>query len=273
MYPEISLPAFVEGFRLQVSALSLLGFGLLLGLKHAVEADHVAAVSTIVSERRSLLSASLVGGWWGLGHTISLLAAGVGVIWLRLHITAETARALELAVASMLVWLGAVALRKLLAGGRLHFHFHRHGRRWHAHPHLHDAPLGNKDSGPMAAHVTGGHAAGGHATEGAQTEETHHGLRLGARPLAIGMLHGLAGSAALMLLILSNISSPLLSFVYIAAFGLGSIGGMMLMSALVGLPAHLSTRYGRPAGQFVRGAAGLFSLGIGLFMMYEICLT
>lgn len=253
VHPEFSLLAVQKPFGIEVSALSLLSFGLLLGLKHAVEADHVAAVSTIVSERRGngIVSASLVGGWWGVGHTISLLAAGVAVIWLRFHITEGAAQALELVVAFMLVMLGANALRKLLTGSRIHLHLHRHGERWHAHPHMHD----------------------GHARHAAHDAETHHGLRLGARPLAIGMVHGLAGSAALMLLVLSNISSPLLGLLYIGLFGTGSIGGMMLMSVLISLPAHLTTRYGTRAGAVLRGAAGLFSLGIGLFMVYEICLT
>jgi MFS family permease len=228
-----------------VSTASVLVLGLVFGLKHAVEADHLAAVSTIVSERKSLLSSSLVGGLWGIGHTISLLIAGVVVILLHIEIGERLALALEFGVALMLITLGANAIRKLARGGRMHFHTHRHGERVHVHPHLHE-----------------------HAAE--ENPATHHGLRLGVRPLIVGMVHGLAGSAALMLLVLSTLPSPLVGMAYIAVFGLGSIGGMMLMSALVSLPLRLTADRFIRANLTVRGLAGLFSLGFGLFMVYQI---
>jgi nickel/cobalt exporter len=228
-----------------LSVASILGLGLILGLKHALEADHLAAVATIVSERKSWLSSSLVGGLWGVGHTISLLIAGAAVILLHLQISERLALWLEFGVALMLVGLGAQALYKLTRGGRLHLHVHHHGGHTHVHPHLHHGSL---ESDPR----------------------THHGFRLGARPLIVGMVHGLAGSAALMLLVLSTIPSPVIGFVYIAVFGLGSIGGMMLMSSLVGLPVHLTAARFTRAHLAVRGLAGLFSLGFGLFMVYEI---
>lgn len=228
-----------------VSSVSLLAFGFVLGLKHATEADHLAAVSTIVSERKSMLSSSLVGGLWGLGHTISLLVAGIAVLLLHLHIGERTAMALEFCVALMLIALGANALRKISRGGKLHLHTHTHGGHTHAHPHLHDA-----------APETEAH--------------THHGFKLGARPLLIGMVHGLAGSAALMLLVLTAISSPLVGLAYIAIFGAGSIGGMMLMSALVSLPMYLTAKRFLRANLAIRGLAGIFSLCFGLFMVYRI---
>jgi sulfite exporter TauE/SafE len=216
-----------------------------LGVRHAVEADHLAAVSAIVSERRGVLNSSLVGGLWGVGHTLSLLAAGVAVILLGVRIGERAALALEFSVGLMLVALGANSLRKLARGGRVHLHAHRHGARAHVHPHVHDGP---PESAP----------------------HTHHGLRLDARPLAVGMMHGLAGSAALMLLVLSAVQSPLAGLLYIAVFGVGSIGGMMLMSALVSLPLRLtSARFDR-ANLLVRGAAGVFSLSFGLLVIYQI---
>lgn len=224
---------------------SVLAFGFVLGLKHAVEADHLAAVSTIVSERKSILSSSLIGGLWGVGHTISLFIVGLAVILFKFEISAATAQALEFCVGLMLVALGANALRKLKQGGHLHLHVHRHGARKHVHPHIHD----------------GAPEADSH---------THHGLRFGARPLLIGMIHGLAGSASLMLLALSTISSPLVELVFIVIFGVGSIGGMMLMSALVGLPVYLTATRFKRAHLAVHGLAGLFSLSFGLFMLYEI---
>ncbi|GAC1396790.1 MAG: hypothetical protein NVSMB56_11790 [Pyrinomonadaceae bacterium] len=233
-----------------VSTASVLVFGLLFGLKHAVEADHLAAVSTIVSERKSIISSSLVGGLWGIGHTISLLVAGIVVIVLHVEISARLALTLEFCVALMLIALGVNALRKLARGGTLHLHRHQHFGRAHLHPHLHD--VASEDIAPETA------------------ADTHHGYRIGARPLLIGIVHGLAGSAALMLLILSTIKSQLVGMTYIAVFGIGSIGGMMLMSALVGLPVHLTATRFAGGTRVLRGLAGAFSLCFGLFMTYEI---
>src|SRR5919199_1932932 len=117
--------------------ISVLGLGFVLGLKHALEPDHVVAVSTIVSEHRSLRKSSLVGTFWGLGHTASLLAAAVAVIVLKLRVPALLAPWLEFAVALMLVLLGARALGRALRGWRLHAHMHTHDGRRHVHLHLH----------------------------------------------------------------------------------------------------------------------------------------
>ena len=234
-----------------VSIVSVLVFGLLFGLKHAVEADHLAAVSTIVSERKSILSSSLVGGLWGIGHTISLLVAGIVVIVLHIEIGERLALALEFGVALMLIALGINALRKLMRGGTLHLHPHRHFGLAHLHPHLHEVAPENSVS------------------EIAEND-THHELRIGTRPLLVGIVHGLAGSAALMLLVLSTIKSQLVGMAYIGVFGIGSIGGMMLMSALVGLPVHLTANRFASGTRVLQGLAGAFSLCFGLFMTYEI---
>lgn len=225
-----------------LSTASLLGLGLVFGLKHALEADHVAAVSTIVSEHRSVWSSSVVGALWGIGHTLSLLVAGVAVIVLHVEISDRVAMALELGVAVMLIVLGANALRRLWRGGRLHVHAHRHGRRPHLHPHLHDGAA----------------------------EEPHHHHRIGVRPLLIGMVHGLAGSAALMLLVLSSIPSPRIGFAYIIIFGMGSIGGMLGVSALMSLPIQLAAQRFSSAHATVRAVAALFSFAFGVAMAYQI---
>lgn len=228
-----------------LSAAPVLAFGFVMGLKHAVEADHLAAVSAIVSERKSLWVSTLVGGLWGIGHTIALIVAGVAVIMFHFEIGERTERALEFTVGLMLVALGVNALRKLARGGHLHLHVHKHGGREHIHPHVHNnAPEPNP--------------------------HTHHGLRLGPRPLLVGMVHGLAGSAALTLLVLSTISSPVVGLLYLVVFGVGSAGGMMLMSALFGLPVYLTAARFTRAHLAVRGLAGLFSLSLGLFTIYEI---
>ncbi len=224
---------------------SLLAFGFVLGLKHAVDADHLAAVSTIASERQSLLSSSLVGALWGVGHTLALLAAGGAVIFLHLQISERTTQVLEFSVGIMLVGLGVNALLKLARGGHLHVHVHEHGGHQHAHPHIHQK-------------------------EQREAAHTHHGVGFGARPLLIGIVHGLAGSAALMLLVLTTISSPGVALLYIIVFGIGSIGGMMVMSTLFALPARFAARRFARANLALRGLAGLFSLSFGLFMVYQI---
>jgi sulfite exporter TauE/SafE len=232
------------------SSIAILFFGFLLGLKHAVEADHLAAVSTIVTERKSLLSSALVGGVWGLGHTISLFAAGVFVLLLDFQISERAETVLEFCVGVMLILLGLNALRKILRGGTLHFHTHAHGGRAHIHPHTHE-----------------------HSPETAEEKQeephTHHGFSLSPRPLIIGLVHGLAGSAGLMLLILPTIESRAVGLLYIVIFGVGSIAGMMLMSLLVSLPLHLTALRFARVNVLLRCLAGLLSVGLGLWIVYE----
>lgn len=230
---------------MSISVFSLLGLGFVLGLKHALDADHLAAVSTMVTEKRTLLGSSLIGAWWGIGHTLSLMIAGSLVIVLHLEIGTRTGKALEFCVGLMLIVLGVNALRKLALGGTVHMHAHEHDGYWHVHPHFHenrthDAP------------------------------HTHHGLKIGARPLLVGMVHGMAGSAALTLLVLATIPSPVIGFVYMMIFGAGSIGGMIIMSTVFALPSRLAAkRFGKMNFAF-RGLAGIFSLGLGVFTIYDI---
>ncbi len=225
------------------SAAGILLLGLVIGLQHAMDADHLAAVSAIVSERKNLFSSMLIGGVWGVGHTASLLLAGIGVILLRIRIE-KYEKPLEFCVALMLIGLGANVLYKLTRGGKIHLHGHAHGARTHFHPHVHGT--------------------------GHEPEQSHHGLRLNLRPLIIGMIHGLAGSAALMLAVLAKIKSVPLQFAYIAIFGIGSIGGMMVMSLILSLPIRLTADHFTRTNWAMRALAGVFSLGFGLFMAYEI---
>jgi sulfite exporter TauE/SafE len=231
-----------------LSAAAILGGGFMLGLKHATDADHLAAVSTIVSERKSILSSMFIGGVWGLGHTISLLAAGVFVLLLDFQISEQNERMLEFFVGIMLVLLGLNVLRKIVQGGTLHTHAHEHGERKHVHPHVHES--GVKDE-----------------------PHQHHGFSFSPRALIIGMVHGLAGSAALMLAIIPTIDSRPLGLLYLAVFGIGSIGGMMLMSLLVGLPyALMALRFNR-FNLLLQSIAGLFSIGLGFLIIYEKAIT
>ena len=223
----------------QLSTFSVLVIGFVLGLQHATEADHLAAVSTIVSEKKNLFTASLVGGLWGIGHTISLFAVGLLVILLKFQISESVEAKLEACVGAMLVLLGLNALRKLFRASKVHVHSHEHDGHKHVHFHTH-----GKDS-----------------------ERSHH--RLSPRSIVIGMVHGLAGSAALMLLVVPTISSPAIALLYIIIFGIGSIGGMMAMSFLIGLPFHFTAGRFDVLNRGIRMIAGIFSLGLGFSIIYE----
>ena len=222
------------------SATTLLGLGLVFGLKHALDVDHLAAVATIASEKRTVLQSGIVGAVWGLGHTLALLVVGCGVLLLRVQISDRVAAGLELAVAAMLVYLGIRTLALLASGGRLHVHAHEHDGMVHVHPHLHTA------------------------------EENVHEHARHQRPFAIGVVHGLAGSAALMLLVVASTPSPWVGLVYILAFGVGSIGGMIAMSALVSVPAVFSAERFSGMNTAVRGAAATLSIVVGLVLGYQI---
>ena len=211
-----------------VSLDSLVALGFVLGLRHAIEADHLAAISTIATERRSLLSSLLVGASWGLGHTLALLLAGVGVLLLRYQMTDRIAHALEMCVGMMLVLLGANVLRSLA---------HRAASRHHDHA-----------------------AAASHP---------HSATWLAARPLLVGMVHGLAGSGPLLLLTLAVVSSPWAAFFYIAVFGVGSMMGMAIMSVLLSVPAHLTVEHFARTHLALRGLSGLFSVALGLIIVYD----
>jgi ABC-type nickel/cobalt efflux system permease component RcnA len=226
------------------TALGLLAFGFVLGLRHALDVDHLAAVSTMVTQRRSLWSSSLVGVVWGLGHTAALLAMAVLVIGLHAEIPARLARGLELAVAVMLIGLGLNLLWTLRRGGTLHVHRHEHGGRPHVHLHVH-AP-----ADADAAH--------------------HHPVRAGRRPFVVGLVHGLAGSAALMLAVLATIPSPALALAYVATFGCGSIGGMVAMSALLGMPLALAAERFARAETAIRFCAAVGSVSVGVLLAWKI---
>jgi ABC-type nickel/cobalt efflux system permease component RcnA len=204
-------------FSLGNGALAVLGLGLFLGLKHATDADHVVAVTTFVSQERSVFRSCWIGACWGLGHTLSLAVAGLIVIGLKVGISEWLAARLEFGVAIMLVVLGARVLFQT-----------------------------------------------------ARRRPVQRAYERGLRPLVVGAIHGAAGSAALMLLVLSTIRSPLQGFLYIAIFGFGSMLGMLVISLLLALPIHwIRARVG---GSFrsVEVMAGVFSCAFGLFLGVQI---
>jgi ABC-type nickel/cobalt efflux system permease component RcnA len=221
--------------------LALLGFAFVLGLRHALDVDHLAAVSTLVGRGRGLWRSALLGAAWGLGHTASLLTVAVGVVALHTEIPPVLAQGLELAVAAMLVALGVRLLATVLRGGALHAHVHTHGRGPHAHPHLHTGTRDDHD------HVPGGR-----------------------RSFVVGLVHGLAGSASLMLSVAASIPSPALALTYVAVFGAGSIGGMMAMSTLMGVPSLVTAARFRSADRWLCAGAAIASVLVGLNLAWEI---
>ncbi|MEO8435210.1 MAG: sulfite exporter TauE/SafE family protein [Pyrinomonadaceae bacterium] len=232
-----------------VGAFAVLGLGLVFGLKHATEVDHVVAVSTIVSEHRNLWRAAVVGGLWGAGHTASLVVVGVFVLTLRVAIPASVAGWLEFGVALMIIALGVNAFTRALRGRvDAHLHRHQHAGVEHAHVHFHEHQA--NEAGEAGAH-------------------THAITRVGLKPFVVGAMHGLAGSAALTLLVLAQINSLVLGLLYLFVFGFGSIIGMMLMSGLVGLPFALGSRRAGGLSYSLQLIVGALSVAFGLWYAYS----
>jgi len=232
-------------------AVGVLGLGLVYGLKHATEVDHIVAVSTIVSEHRKLSHAAWVGGLWGAGHTISLAFAGGLVLGMRVVIPELLAGLLEFSVALMIILLGFSATAKAF-GRRGDFHLHEHTHDEVAHVHLHFHEPSTRHAGPVKSH-------------------SHAIRQVGFKPVLVGAVHGLAGSAALTLLVLTQIRSMTLGLLYLGMFGLGSMAGMLLMSGVVGLPFVLSARRLTRVHYDLQMAAGALSVAFGLWYAYAIC--
>lgn len=207
--------------------------GVVSGLRHALEPDHLAAVSTLVTEQRFRGRGALLGAYWGLGHTLALLAVGGGLGALQLSMPARLADLFELGVAVMLVGLGTRALRLALQQG------HRGPETLHRH-------------GPLA-----------HRHAGATPHVHVLTFTLALRPLCVGLLHGLAGSGALTALVLATLPSTAARVLYVALFGLGSILGMTLLSGAAGWPlVRLGSR--PQMARTLAGLSGALSAGLGV---------
>lgn len=224
----------------EMSVFAVLVAGFVIGLRHALDADHLSAVSAIVSDHKSLWSSSLVGGMWGVGHTISLFVIGALVIYLKIAISETTEAVLEAVVGVMLLVLGINVLRKLFSAEKLHAHEHVHAGHSHTHIHVHEA---------------------------GERPGAHHSFS--PRSVVVGMIHGLAGSAGLMLVILPTIESTTVAMAFILVFGIGSVGGMIVMSFMMGLPFHFTADRFAIVNKGIRLAAGLFSFGLGAMIVFE----
>ena len=194
--------------------LSIIFLGFLIGMQHAMEADHVAAVASLATNDRSIGETARQGAVWGLGHAMTLFLFGSIVLVMDAIVPAQFAQGLELAVGFMLVLLGLDVLRRLLRD-RVHFHLHRHGEIVHVHAHAHQP---------------------GQTHDADNSHQHQHPKTFPLRALFVGMTHGMAGSAALMILALDSVSSPAQGLVYIALFGVGSVLGMAILATAISLP-------------------------------------
>jgi hypothetical protein len=224
----------------------ILGLGFLLGMQHALEADHIAAVSSIAARRTHVGDIVKHGLTWGLGHTLTLFVFAGAAILLGRAIPEYVARPIETAVGIMLVGLGAHVLWRLWRD-RVHFHKHGHGDgtvHFHAHSH----------AGEIIPHARAPHA---HA----------HGFRW--RTLLVGLMHGMAGSAALLVLTVSQASSPAMGLGYVALFGVGSMIGMGALSTIIAVPLAVSARWLTRANHGLQGAVGIVTMAIGVTTIVE----
>jgi high-affinity nickel permease len=224
--------------------ISLLALAFLIGMQHATEADHVAAVASITGKPNSLRQMLRLGAVWGLGHTVTLFILAGSALVLGWSIPDLIASMLEGAVGVLLVGLGAHVLYRLWQD-RVHFHVHAHldGR-----PHFHAHSHRGETSGLDLRHNWTPHG---------------HEHRFSWRALFVGMMHGLAGSSALLMITVSQVKSVSLGLTYIAIFGLGSILGMALMSCVITIPLLQSAKKLTWLNHTLQGGLGVFTIVIG----------
>lgn len=229
-------------------SVSLLSLGFLLGMRHALETDHVAAVASLATGSRSMGDTIRQGAVWGAGHTLTLVVFGSLVLLLDTVIPEKLAQVLELMVGVMLIGLGIDVLRRQLRE-RIHFHVHRHADgQLHFHAHSHADELGHS-----AVH-----------------QHQHERGRFPLRALFVGMMHGMAGSAALILLTLQSVHSPLTGMVYIILFGVGSIAGMAALSAIIAMPLRYSATGRSWLHNGLQAMVGIITVCVGGVMVCNI---
>jgi ABC-type nickel/cobalt efflux system permease component RcnA len=250
-------------------AIALLG--LVLGMRHATDPDHVIAVTAILSREKRLAVAARIGIVWGLGHTLTVLIVGAAIIVFKIAIPARLGLAMEFAVAVVLILLGAGATASLMRGlvARMrrstepesllvHAHAHAHDEIVHIHPHVHLGARETADDAPHSDHRIP-----------ADRIPSFAARRPILRSFGVGLVHGLAGSAAIALLVLSAIPQPLWATLYLAIFCLGTIVGMGLITTAIATPFLLASRVSRLQDGLV-SCSGLLSFGFGLFLAYRI---
>jgi hypothetical protein len=252
-----------------ISLPSIIALGFFLGMRHATDPDHVIAVTTIAAHHRTIKDASLIGALWGVGHTLTIIAFGGAIVLLGCAIPARIGLSAEFSVALMLILLGIINLTGFLKWINGRFSSAQRGQiEPHSHSHIHADYLHLY----RRTHHPESHGRGRKDTP--LTWFGRHFERIGlyqfARPLAIGIVHGLAGSAAIALLVLTTIRDPRWAAVYLLVFGLGTIAGMMLITAAISLPVVLAGKASTHIGWGLRVSSGLISLGFGLFLVRQI---
>jgi hypothetical protein len=237
--------------------------GLLLGMRHATDPDHVIAVATIVSRERTMLRAMIVGILWGIGHTVTIVAVGSALVLFKYTIPPRMGLAMELAVAFMLILLGALNLSGLMD----------RAIEWLA--------IRGYIPGAHTHEISGRIVLHGHDEYGSDASRS---LRMPAwcrqlglfhviRPLAVGIVHGVAGSAAVTLLVLATITQPGWAMLYLALFGIGTIVGMLVITAALAVPFTCTlARYSRFNHSLVI-ASGVISVTFGVFLCYQAVVT
>lgn len=230
-----------------MSAFYILLAGFLIGLRHALDADHLAAIASLVTRSRSTGETIRTGLAWGIGHTVTLFVVCGLILALGVGIPDQVAGMLEFLVGLMLVGLGVDVLRRLIKE-RLHVHGHRHAQEnYHIHFHSHEPGTEHKDA----------------------THEHEHQSVLPRRALAIGLMHGLAGSAALLLIAVADQGSTLMALAYVALFGTGSMMGMGLLSFVIALPMMSAARAGNLAFKSLNSVIGIGTAALGLYLIYD----
>jgi high-affinity nickel-transport protein len=251
------------------SGLAILAIGFFLGMRHATDPDHVIAVSTIVSRERSVAKAAFIGILWGLGHTLTILAVGAAIIVFGLVIPARVGLTMEFCVGLMLILLGVLNLTGAMkwmsdkfspahppVTGE-HAHIHEHNSKLHFHWHSHAAEREHHPASLPPPKKVERHFGG-------------LGIYQTLRPLFVGIVHGLAGSAAVALLVLSAIREPKWAVLYLLVFGIGTIAGMMLITTIIALPfSFAGYRFAWLNRSLIMGS-GILSVAFGLFVCYQI---
>lgn len=251
-----------------VNWLTIIGVGFLLGIRHATDPDHVIAVTTIVSRQRSIRHAGLIGILWGVGHTITILLVGAAIILFNLVIPPRIGLTMELAVGLMLILLGVLNLSgvtqwvtdRFMPVHRheevIHAHWHTHGEDAHSHVHGHHPEVHLHLEDPPKGAL--------------QKTLARVGTYQLLRPLAVGIVHGLAGSAAVALLVLTTIRDPRWAIVYLLVFGVGTIAGMMLITVAIGAPFAYTGKRFTNLNRGLGVASGLVSVAFGLLVTFQI---